>query len=53
MRVSSFKDLDILMKSEGVELKEQVVSYDVADSDISGGRKIVDAKSNQSVDSYM
>ncbi len=47
MRVSSFKDLDILMKSEGVELKEQVVSYDVADSDISGGRKIVDAKSNQ------
>lgn len=40
------------MESEGIELKEQVISYDVSDSDISGGRKIVDAKSNQLFTGY-
>lgn len=47
MKISSFKDLDKLIENSGMELKEQVVSYDIADSDISGGRRIVEAKSNQ------
>lgn len=47
MRINNFKDLDILLENEGIELQEQVANYRVSDSDISGGRKIVDAKSNQ------
>ena len=47
MIINDFKDLGALIESEGVELKRHIASYDVSDSDISGGRKIVDAKSNQ------
>lgn len=47
MRITNFKDLDALIKSEGIELKDDVARINVADPDISGGRKIVDAKSNQ------
>lgn len=47
MRVNNFKDLDILLESAGIELEEQVANYHISDSDISGGRKIIDAKSNQ------
>ena len=47
MRITDFKDLGLLFESEGIELQEQVANYHVSDADISGGRKIVDAKSNQ------
>lgn len=45
--INSLQDLDLLVKFGEIELTEQVASYNVSDSDISGGRKIVDAKSNQ------
>ena len=41
------KDLGAFLKKEGINLEEQVANIQVSDSDISGGRKIVDAKSNQ------
>lgn len=47
MKINDFKDLNLLFESEGIELQEQVANYNISDSDISGGRKIVDAKSNQ------
>ncbi len=45
--INSLQDLDLLVKFGEIEVTEKVASYDVSDSDISGGRKIVDAKSNQ------
>ncbi|MBR1854100.1 MAG: hypothetical protein IJ794_13325 [Lachnospiraceae bacterium] len=47
MIINDFKDLNMLLESEGIKLQEQVAGYNISDSDISGGRKIVDAKSNQ------
>lgn len=45
--INSLQDLDLLVKFGEIELANQVASYDVSDSDISGGRKIIDVKSNQ------
>lgn len=46
-RIDSFQDLGLLVEFGEIELNESIASYNVSDSDISGGRKIVDAKSNQ------
>ena len=45
--INSLQDLDLLVKFGEIEPANQVASYDVSDSDISGGRKIIDVKSNQ------
>ena len=42
------KDLGAFLKKEGINLEEQVANIQVSDSDISGGRKIVDASSQES-----
>ena len=47
MIAHDLKSLDALIKSKNIVLKETFASYDVSDSDISGGRKIINVKSNQ------
>jgi len=46
-KINNFQDLGLLLEFGEIKLEEQVASYNVTDSDIKGGRKIVDAKSNQ------
>ena len=47
MKVNSFEELGILLENNGIELPDQIVAYHVSDADISGGRKIIETKSNQ------
>lgn len=46
-KISNFQDLGLLVEFGEIKLEKAIASYDVSDNDISGGRKIVDAKSNQ------
>lgn len=44
---TDLKNLGVILESQGYELKQKTASYDIADNDITGGRKIVETKSNQ------
>ena len=47
MKIGEVVDINAIVKSNGIDLDEAVASFSVSDKDISGGRKIINAKSNQ------